>query len=304
MRRYASHILILALSCSAGAETWGYKVHSRSQTLIQIARDVYKDEREWKDIAYWNGIKPPYALSVGQVLLLKNPPLAKIPQESLVTGESLNGVKPHEVWASVARQIEKDGGGWIYVVNERAPSLMMIARELYGDEHMAGEIAAWGGFEPNDRLSLGQRLRLKKAPTKTEAEGNAILIKKWTALENDMMVERLGGSPALVTKNQPVKDKTKSARQPACNCPCGGGPAPASASGAVAPGAAVAPADGGAVSGTGAVAGGAAKGPDGEAKIPTAHKTEGYWLGDDAPHLIKTIDKKLRSIKGNKSPPQ
>jgi hypothetical protein len=332
------------LSFAAGAETLGYKVRVRSQTLIQIARDVYKDERAWKDIAYWNGLKPPYSLNVGQVLLLKKPPVEPVPQENLVTGKALESIQPRSSWASVARQIEKDGDGWIYTVNERAPSLMMIARELYGDEHMAREISAWGGFEPNEKLRLGQRLRLKTAPKMAEAEGNAILIQNWQARGNDMMVERLGGALASARpSNAPVvHHKAKpTARQPADTCSCSGETksadgnskatssaaktTPKSASrkaapavserAAATPGAAATSPSTASSTPTAAVtpagasvaAASTVRTPasgKGDEKIPTAHKTETYWLGDDAKRLIEVLDQKLRSIKGNQSPPQ
>ena len=291
-----SYILILMMSSAAGAETLGYKVRFRSQTLIQIARDVYKDEREWKDLAYWNGLKPPYSLSVGQILLLKKPPVAPLAQENLVTGKALESIQPNSSWPSVARQIEKDGQHWIYIVNERAPSLMMIARELYGDASMAKEISAGGGFEPDEKLRLGQRLRLKTAPKKTEAEGNAILIQNWQARGNDVMVERLGGSLASAP---PVPHKAESAAtEPAATKPA----AVKSSSSATSTASAGAPASPDRAPASSDRAPASRKGSD--EKIPTAHKTETYWLGDDARRLLDVIDYKLRSIKGNKSPPQ
>jgi hypothetical protein len=332
------YVLCLITGLPAMAANQGYRVLSRSQTLIQIARDVYKDERQWKEIAYWNGIKPPYALSVGQVLVLKTPPVVVVPSENLVTGAEVDAIKPLAEWPSVERKIVKAGDDLIYVVNERAPSLMMIARELYGDASMAKKISSWGGFEPDARLSLGQRLRLKVPPTKTAAEGTAILIKNWRALDNDLMVERLGG--AAVHERQPAATpkKAKKVKQPCavpCVAPCGSGPVASGATGKSAnrsgkpvigsgnlesgnghatPGPAIgsasqvpssSPAPAASTSAATAnenrepqsSAGGdtsvlqkKSDSPDG---IPAAHKTENYWLGDEAAHLIEVLQKKL-----------
>jgi hypothetical protein len=324
------------------AANQGYRVLSRSQTLIQIARDLYKDQRQWKEIAYWNGIKPPYALSVGQVLVLKTPPVVAIPSENLVTGAEVDAIKPLTKWPSVDRKIVKAGDDLIYVVNERAPSLMMIARELYGDESMAKKISSWGGFEPDARLSLGQRLRLKVPPTKTAAEGTVILIKNWRALDNDLMVERLGG--AAVHERQPASmaKKPKKAKPPCavpCAAPCGSGPIASGATGKSAKGAGKpVKGTGNLESGNGHAAAGSAmanapqvpssspssspsfsssisattadenrepqssadgdtsvlqKKSDSPDGIPAAHKTENYWLGDEAAHLIEVLQKKL-----------
>jgi hypothetical protein len=302
---------------------------------------------------------------VGQVLVLKTP-LVAIPPENLVTGAEVDAIKPLTKWPSVERKIVKAGDDLIYVVNERAPSLMMIARELYGDASMAKRISSWGGFEPDARLSLGQRLRLKVPPTKTAAEGTAILIKNWRALDNDLMVERLGG--AAVRERQPaaVAKRPKKAKPPCaipCAAPCGGGPIASGATGKSAKGAGKpVKGTGEPVKGTGQPVkaagnlesgnGHAAAGPamanapqvpssspahssspsvlsaastsamtsaatadenrepqssaDGETSvlqkksdspdgIPAAHKTENYWLGDEAAHLIEVLQKKLGS---------
>ena len=314
MRFIWIYVLCAMSSLPAAAGNQGYRVRTKLQTLIQIARDIYKDERQWKEIAFWNGLKPPYALNVNQVLVLKAPPVAPIPRENLVTGPEIDSIKPLTKRPSVERQIKKNGNDLIYVVNERAPSLMMIARELYDDASMAQKISSWGGFEPGTRLSLGQHLRLKVPPTKTAAEGTAILIANWRALGNELMVERLGGTTEPNVR-QPATAPKKSKKP--CEVPCAvtcdgrgrGKSAAVKGGGKSAAGGGGGPGTGGGRSTAGSgpepkedrqptSAGGdtsvlqmKSDSPDG---FPSAHKTEHYWLGDDAPQLLQMLEKKLR----------
>jgi hypothetical protein len=165
---------------------------------------------------------------------------------------------------------------------------------------------------------------LKVPPTKTAAEGTAILIKSWRTLDNDLMVERLGG--AAVRERQPAATpkKSKKAKQPCavpCVAPCGSGPVASGAAGKSAKGSgkpvtgsamASAPQISSSSPASAASTSAAAEtenrepqssadgdtpvlqkksdSPDG---IPAAHKTENYWLGDEAAHLIEVLQKKL-----------
>lgn len=102
-------------------------------------------------------------------------------------------VLAHRTRPSVQRQIVKDGRGSLYIVNERAPSLSMVARDLYGDRRMAGTIAAWNSLGADAKLHLGQKLRLKQEPSESAETGTAILIKWWGLIGNVEMIMRLGG---------------------------------------------------------------------------------------------------------------
>ena len=92
---------------------------------------------------------------------------------------------------SVARHIVNDGGDLIYIVNERAPSLSAVARELYGDRRMANEIARWNGLPSETWLKLGDRLKLQKPPRYSDAQGTALLIRYWHIAGRPELVARL-----------------------------------------------------------------------------------------------------------------
>lgn len=107
---------------------------------------------------------------------------------------------------SVAQTLVHQGDSSIYIVNERAPSLSMVARDLYGDRRFADQIAKWNGLSPQSKLKLGQRLKILEKPTESPETGTAILIKWWGQLGNAEMVVRLGGA---VPTSGAVPTKTK-----------------------------------------------------------------------------------------------
>ena len=51
-----------------------YVVGQRAPHLFMISRDLYGNEKNWKKIANWNGVKPPYDLKFGQRLNLREEP--------------------------------------------------------------------------------------------------------------------------------------------------------------------------------------------------------------------------------------
>ncbi len=96
--------------------------------------------------------------------------------------------------APVERVLVKDNRGHqIYIVNERAPSLSAIARELYGNRRMADKIADWNGLPHEAWLKLGDRLKIERAPTYSAAEGTALLIRYWHIAGKHDLVARLKG---------------------------------------------------------------------------------------------------------------
>lgn len=185
--------ITIGISLTATAETPGYayRVTSPEKTLIQIARDVYNDERLWKKISYWNNVTPPYALSVGQVLALPQAPVKALPPENSVKTENV----PEPVFVkrlpSVEQKLTQAAGTYIYVVNERAPSLSMVALETYGNKKMAAVIAKWNGLAPKSKLALAQQLQLKLPPRYSRTEAHKALVGEWARLGNPEMVARL-----------------------------------------------------------------------------------------------------------------
>lgn len=186
-------LLTAGISAAANAETAGYayRVASAEKTLIQIARDVYNDERLWKKISYWNNLTAPYSLRVGQVVVLPHAPIKAVPTENSVKPEDV----PEPVFVkqlpSVEQNLTQGTGAYIYVVNERAPSLSMVALETYGNKKMAAVIAKWNDLAPKSKLALGQRLQLKVPPRFNKTEANKALANEWARLGNPEMVARL-----------------------------------------------------------------------------------------------------------------
>lgn len=268
----------------AHAEERQYRVPSQPPTLFQLAREIYKDQRRWQDIACRNGLRSPFQLEPGTTLIL---PAGDMTRECAAF--------------SVQRDLrEEKDGTLVYIVNDRAPSLSAVARDLYGDLHMAKSLAQQNGLAKDARLSPGQRLTLSKKPTLTAQEGTQVLIQYWTQLGNHGRVLQLQGgnnpetpivrktpAPPPVAKAVPPAPVTPPARvrasPPAAqNFP----PAPAAESPS-APSRAVST-----VTDTPA-----------EFRIPASteekqaiehRRSEGYWLGEESDKIIKIISEKLR----------
>ena len=189
----------------------GYRVSNPNKTLIQIARDVYNDERLWKKISQWNNVTPPYSLNVDQVLVLPYSPINPIATENEVPVGEVPSPTFITKLPSVEQQILNTKGTLSYVVNERAPSLSMIALENYGNKKMAVVIAIWNGLSPKAKLSLGQKIQLRLAPRFSEKLANATLISQWSKMGNPEMVKRLSGqNPILkIATMQILPIKTK-----------------------------------------------------------------------------------------------
>lgn len=185
---------ILAFVSQAWAQPVGYRVAAPNKTVIQIARDVYNDQRLWKEIAQANALKAPYELHKGQILVLPKPPIHKLPLENRVASADVPPIAKNVSLPSVKREIAKDKHGvWIYTVNERAPTLQMIALELYGDRDVYKELIKSNGLTKPYSLALGQKLKLTVKPLLNEKDGDRILMSVWKKLTNDKMVARLEG---------------------------------------------------------------------------------------------------------------
>ncbi len=120
-------------------------------------------------------------------------PTRSIAKENLVENVARPNENSLQPRPSVEQEIKQEGNVLIYVVNERAPWLWMVARDLYADPSWAGQIAKWNGLSINSTLQLGQKLRIEKKPTATVEEGTAVLIEYWRKAGNQQLVVRLGG---------------------------------------------------------------------------------------------------------------
>jgi lipoprotein NlpD len=74
-RAWLVFALVALLAACAGAvrfqpETPGYYTVRKSDTLYSIA---FRNELNWRELAYWNDIDPPYTLTIGQQLRLTSP---------------------------------------------------------------------------------------------------------------------------------------------------------------------------------------------------------------------------------------
>jgi hypothetical protein len=173
--RFAINVLLsMSFSCLVfgqtgfvASKTILYKIAPGTKSIMQVARDVYGDERIWKDIVLWNKINPPYSIKAGQIL-------------------SLNRIDVK------------------YKVSEKAPLLSMIALENYGNVKMAPIIARWNGLSPQAQLKVGQILTLKLPPSLFLNDRRAMLVKIWKKFKRDDMVARIE-SEAVPLKTVAVK---------------------------------------------------------------------------------------------------
>lgn len=201
----------ISQNATAKSSGFAYMVSSKEKTLIQIARDVYNDERLWKRISYWNNITPPYNLSVGQVLVLPQAPTLPLAPENSVSVENVPAPVFVKHLPSVEQQLSKTAGSFTYVVNERAPSLSMVALETYGNKKMAAVIAKWNGLAPKSKLALQQTLKLKLQPRYDKAHAHQTLVTEWIKLGNPEMVARLKNKNYLnLTANIKLNTKLNS----------------------------------------------------------------------------------------------
>lgn len=139
----------------------------------------------WKAIADWNQLSPPYILSMDQVLILEREPTNHLPKKKHTNlGSDL-------AKESSSGEVRRELQGLLYTVNKRAPSLSMVALELYGNPRAFGEIAEWNKLTQPFSLQMGQVLKLKREPLHNELEGTELLIAHWKSLGNEQMVERL-----------------------------------------------------------------------------------------------------------------
>lgn len=210
----AVFILFNFFNFAALAKPVGYRVISRDKTIIQIARDIYKDQNKWPKIAKWNNLVAPYTIRKGQVLVLLDNPVVPVPEANLV-----QDVKAPVVQVSSKPGLENTSEPNIslYIVSRTAPTLSLIGLELYGNRKMADIIAKWNGLPKNAPLILHQKLKLKIPPTITVLDGRKKLIEVWTAAGNAKMVARLGGGSKLVEKAQKNKEEAESLKAPSAS---------------------------------------------------------------------------------------
>jgi len=206
--------------------------------------------------------------------------------------------------------LKSESGHHTYIVNERAPSLSAVARELYGDRRMAVQIARWNKLPSEAWLKLGDRLRIERAPKYSAEQGTALLIRYWHIAGRQDLVARLKGikyvPPRPVAKAAPKFDYPLKGYPPIMGARWTGSstgvssyvtvPAPNSVRSRQVVNTVVEEQEDQvtvikrrqASVGSGDEAGG-------------EPKTDGYWLGMDATRLIETITRKIELLSKKKS---
>ena len=127
-----------------------YHTVKQGDTLYAIAKRYGKDYRQ---IADWNQISPPYQLQVGQRLHLS--PTHQTEQASISPSKVKKSSSPSKVKKSSTPSKVKKGTTTHTV--QRGDTISNIA-QLYG--YSVGEIAYWNGLKPPYSLSRGRRLRV------------------------------------------------------------------------------------------------------------------------------------------------
>jgi hypothetical protein len=182
-------VAMIALFSLSAHASHTYTVDQSSGSLSAIAQELYGHSKHWKKIAAWNGLAPPYRIHPGQKLQLQERPKKR---SERVRAEGATAPANPWLQAPVGRMLEGD----VYTVNERAPSLSMVALELYGDSRYTRGLIRENQLQPPYRLQLGQKLRIPLEPKHDSDRGTQALIQEWTKLANSNMVRRLSATLA------------------------------------------------------------------------------------------------------------
>lgn len=115
--------------------------------------------------------------------------------------------------SSYKREISTVDGKTTYTVTGRAPHLYMVSRDLYGNEKQWKAIAEWNSLKEPYTLQQGQQLVIKKSPTISGEEADAVLIKNYTKLNRMETVAGIQAASAKheekeVAKEEPTHEET------------------------------------------------------------------------------------------------
>ncbi|NJO17980.1 MAG: LysM peptidoglycan-binding domain-containing protein [Thioploca sp.] len=155
---------------------------NEDQHIVQAGETLYAIATRYgynfRDVAAWNNIEPPYNLKVGQVLIISPPPgwqpnsgTTLSPRSSL----SPSPTTPLPVQPSIEPTAPVAEGEDYHIV-QPGDTLFSLARH-YGFGVV--DIAAWNGLQPPYNLKAGQQLRITppedvpiSTPANKEGEGN------------------------------------------------------------------------------------------------------------------------------------
>lgn len=134
----------------------GYYVVSAGDTLYSISRSVGYSVAQ---IASWNGLIPPYALSIGQMLIV-----SPTSGTNTVVSPPVN-TTPIATTPPVSNTPNVSYGSSSYVV-QAGDTLYSISRQ---SGYSVAQIASWNGLAPPYSLSVGQVLALTPSASGTVA---------------------------------------------------------------------------------------------------------------------------------------
>lgn len=140
-------------------DTATYHTVQRGETLYGIAT---RYGRNFKDVAGWNGIPPPYAISPGQRLRIDGPSSSELITPPPYQDNAGNAVEPPPLiepdrLPETPTISEPPSGEENYHIVQKGETLYAIATR-YGQNFR--DLAAWNFIEPPYYLTIGQRLVL------------------------------------------------------------------------------------------------------------------------------------------------
>ena len=133
-------------------DTATYHTVERGETLYGVAT---RFGRDYKDVARWNNIPPPYALNPGQRLRIDGPSDGSSPIPSYTPGIPVVSPPPPISVPIEAPSIPTPAAPEGKHIVQTGETLSSIARQ-YG--YSFREVAAWNGIESPYALSIGQVL--------------------------------------------------------------------------------------------------------------------------------------------------
>lgn len=156
---------------------------NEDQHIVQPGETLYAIATRYKynfrDVAAWNNIEPPYNLKVGQVLIISPPPgwepnsgTTLSPRSSLSPSSTTPSPPPAEPVVEPTAPAASEN----YHIVQPGDTLFSLARH-YG--FGVADIAAWNDLQPPYNLKTGQQLRVTppenvpaSTPVDKESEGN------------------------------------------------------------------------------------------------------------------------------------
>lgn len=172
---------------SGGTAT--YHTVQPGDTLYAVAR---RYGQNYRDIAAWNNIPPPYTLRVGQSL--------QVSTGGGMTSMAMYGMSGMSGMAGIL-----DSAGTHYTV-QRGESLYQIAQD-----HNRGyqELAAWNNLRPPYELRVGQKLQVCPPTTLTAQQSGKLMAKAAPVKPASSPMKSVAGTKSALGSKSPVGSPSK-----------------------------------------------------------------------------------------------